>query len=85
MPKGEWVSINDIKLNSLSDDEENLFEKGSRFTLLDTDGKYVSLALNGTEKLVIIRIEDFHENFNPHWRRSDKMIFENHNPVSLPN
>lgn len=81
MPKGEWVNNVDILLNSTSDGNEDYFEKGSYFTILDTDGKYVSLAQNGTNKLVIITIDSFHDNFDPHWRKSDRTVFKNNEAV----
>ena len=80
MPRGEWLSNVDIELKSMAN-EVRTFDKGTSFTILDTDGTYVVLAQKGIEDMVIIKIEDFHQHFDPHWRKSENMVFKNNEAV----
>ena len=76
MPKGEWVNKNDMELDSQVEGEDSYtFDKGTPFALLDTNGESVVLGAKGSERLVIIGIKDFHDIFEPHWRKSENMTF----------
>lgn len=75
MPVGEWKATEDVKFVSSLAGRVTSFKKGTRFIIMDSNGIELKLRPKGTDKMIKMTLDEFHEKMKPNWRDCDFDVF----------